>query len=62
MMAMTPKVDTTPNRADDAGSPRGLLCAYSPLWLSGPTPAYRGLCPTWSPDETTGEHERVSIS
>lgn len=24
-----------------------LLCAYSPTWLSGPTPGYRGLCPSW---------------
>ncbi len=27
-------------------SPRRLLCAYSPRWLSGPAPAYEGLCPS----------------
>ena len=47
--------------SNDSGSSGRLLCAYSPLWLSGPTPGYRGLCPTWSPDEPTGEHERVSL-
>ena len=53
-------VTTTPASASDS-SPRRLLCAYSPLWLSGPTPGYRGLCPTWS-DEPTGEHELVSLT
>jgi hypothetical protein len=32
-----------------------VLCAYSPRWLSGPTPRYRGLCPTWEGDEPTAE-------
>jgi hypothetical protein len=28
-----------------------VLCAYSPRWLSGPTPGYQGLCPTYQPDQ-----------
>ena len=28
-----------------------LVCAYSPRWLSGPTPAFEGLVATWSPTE-----------
>jgi len=32
-----------------------LVCAYSPRWLSGPTPAFEGLVATWSPtDEAEG--------
>ena len=62
MTFTTTTKDDASGGTDDHRSPRGLLCAYSPRWLSGPTPAYRGLCPTWSPDEATGEHERVSIS
>jgi len=38
---------TTPEKA-----PSRLLCAYSPTWLSGPTPGYQGLCPSWDPSET----------
>jgi len=26
-----------------------LVCAYSPRWLSGPTPSFEGLVATWSP-------------
>jgi hypothetical protein len=33
-------------------APSRLLCAYSPTWLSGPTPGYQGLCPSWDPSET----------
>jgi len=53
-------VTATPASTDSA-SPRRLLCAYSPLWLSGPTPGYRGLCPTWS-DEPTAELELVTVN
>jgi hypothetical protein len=28
-----------------------LVCAYSPRWLSGPTPAFEGLVATWSPTD-----------
>jgi hypothetical protein len=45
----------TTTRAKPVGS-RRVLCAYSPRWLSGPTPRYRGLCPTWEGDEPTGQH------
>jgi len=32
-----------------------LVCAYSPRWLSGPTPAFEGLVATWSAtDEPEG--------
>jgi hypothetical protein len=41
-------------------TPDHLPCAYSPRWLSGPTPAYRGLCPTWSGDEPTGEQRALT--
>lgn len=39
------------------------LCAYSPRWLSGPTPAYEGLVATWdaqaeADDAPAGLHER----
>jgi hypothetical protein len=37
-----------------------VLCAYSPRWLSGPTPGYRGLCPTWEGDQPTTEQPAVS--
>lgn len=41
-----------PNGADE---PRP-LCAYSPRWLSGPTPAYEGLVATWRrPFERPGD-------
>ena len=48
-------MDTTPtgssqSRTDEA--PSRLLCAYSPTWLSGPTPGYQGLCPSWDHSET----------
>lgn len=46
-----------------AGSDR-LLCAYSPRWLSGPVPGYRGLCATWSPDESdldADERDHASV-
>jgi hypothetical protein len=44
------------------GSESRVLCAYSPRWLSGPTPAYRGLCPTWSGDELTAEHPAITTN
>ncbi len=59
---MRTSTPSSTNAASDSDTPRRLLCAYSPLWLSGPTPGYKGLCPTWSPDEPTGEFERVTIS
>jgi len=31
-----------------------LVCAYSPRWLSGPTPAFEGLVATRSPSD--GDH------
>jgi hypothetical protein len=43
-----------PARPNDA--PAGhLVCAYSPRWLSGPTPAFEGLVATWSPSD--GHHD-----
>ncbi len=47
--ATRPAHDQAPNR---------LLCAYSPTWLSGPTPGYQGLCPTLGSEETTTEERR----
>jgi hypothetical protein len=34
-----------------------LVCAYSPRWLSGPTPGFEGLVATWSP---SGQHDRAA--
>lgn len=31
------------------------LCAYSPRWLSGPTPAYEGLVATVEPPDDDGD-------
>jgi hypothetical protein len=60
---------TPPDAANDAdvsahpatGQPRHLLCAYSPRWLSGPVPAWRGLCATWSTDDAD-HHDRTPIA
>ena len=41
---------TSPSTARSQ-APSRLLCAYSPTWLSGPTPGYQGLCPSWDPSE-----------
>jgi hypothetical protein len=48
--------DASPTSAPRPVGARRVLCAYSPRWLSGPTPRYRGLCPTWDGDEPTSEH------
>ena len=43
----------------DAARPARPLCAYSPRWLSGPTPAYEGLVASWRPrHEPADEVER----
>lgn len=48
--------------SSEASQPH-LLCAYSPRWLSGPTPGYEGLCPTWAEDDAdTAEHEAITVS
>jgi hypothetical protein len=49
--AAAPTTDT-----ERPAPPRKVLCAYSPRWLSGPTPGYRGLCATWEGDTPTTEH------
>jgi hypothetical protein len=57
-MHRAPTADAETVTADRPG-PDGhqrVLCAYSPRWLSGPSPRYRGLCPTWDGDEATAEH------
>lgn len=55
-------VPSTANGRSNEAHPAHLLCAYSPRWLSGPTPGYEGLCPTWeSDDPETAEHEAISI-
>jgi hypothetical protein len=58
---MTGSSGTTPS-TDRPASPRKVLCAYSPRWLSGPTPGYRGLCATWEGDAPTAEHEAARIN
>ena len=62
-------MNASPAAADAAAPPsaerptaRKVLCAYSPRWLSGPTPGYRGLCATWSGDEPTGEVEAARVN
>ena len=60
----TATTDTKP-APPEAAAPAGyhrVLCAYSPRWLSGPTPGYRGLCPTWDGDEPTAEQPAVPAS
>ena len=37
---------TSPSTAP-VQAPNRLLCAYSPTWLSGPTPGYQGVGPSW---------------
>ena len=37
--------------ARTAAPERHLVCAYSPRWLSGPTPSFEGLVATWSPSD-----------
>jgi hypothetical protein len=58
MVAMPKSPDDPPSR--EARSAREasteppashLVCAYSPRWLSGPTPAFEGLVATWSPSD-----------
>lgn len=39
-------IDATTSSTRPARTARP-LCAYSPRWLSGPTPAYEGLVATW---------------
>lgn len=48
-----------PTTQTSAKRPR-LLCAYSPRWLSGPTPGYKGLCPTWSADDSDASDRDAS--
>jgi hypothetical protein len=48
--------EATPSPTERPSRSGKVLCAYSPRWLSGPTPGYRGLCATWSGDEPTAEH------
>lgn len=39
-----------------------VLCAYSPRWLSGPTPGYQGLCASYRPAHRRGgEASAVSV-
>lgn len=60
-MNTTTAATATVDRQDEARDSR-VLCAYSPMWLSGPTPGYRGLCPTWEGDELTAEHAAVAAN
>jgi hypothetical protein len=45
----TPARSAAPRSTE--ASPGHLVCAYSPRWLSGPTPAFEGLVATWSPSD-----------
>jgi hypothetical protein len=51
--------DSDARPASTPPASRRVLCAYSPRWLSGPTPGYRGLCATWDGDEVTAEHNAL---
>ena len=57
-MHRAPTADADPLTTTRPGpdGPQRVLCAYSPRWLSGPAPRYRGLCATWYGDEPTAEH------
>jgi hypothetical protein len=50
----TPPSPQPRDREGHAESAAHLVCAYSPRWLSGPTPGFEGLVATWSPTE---DHE-----
>ena len=53
-MASAPEPPSTPapSKSPSTGAlANHLVCAYSPRWLSGPTPAFEGLVATWSPTE-----------
>jgi hypothetical protein len=54
-MAKATEPPSTPARATDPESRRApnahLACAYSPRWLSGPTPGFEGLVATGSPSD-----------
>ena len=50
---MAPATTTSTTRAAPPSRP---LCAYSPRWLSGPTPRYEGLVASVpTPDDDVGE-------
>ena len=42
---------TSPRSTTTRGGSGHLVCAYSPRWLSGPTPSFEGLVATWSPND-----------
>ncbi|HEX7443111.1 MAG TPA: hypothetical protein VF320_04445 [Acidimicrobiales bacterium] len=47
-----PPSTSAPATTRSSGAPaEHLVCAYSPRWLSGPTPAFEGLVATWSPHD-----------
>lgn len=52
-----PSTSTRSTATHPTEAPSGhLVCAYSPRWLSGPTPSFEGLVASWSPaDEHDGE-------
>lgn len=54
-MANAAEPPSTSARKTEAPASRApaahLACAYSPRWLSGPTPGFEGLVATWSPTD-----------
>jgi hypothetical protein len=60
MHTTTAETDASP--ATRPTGARRVLCAYSPRWLSGPSPRYRGLCATWDGDEPTAELPAAHIN
>jgi hypothetical protein len=50
--------NSTPSAPAPEQASNRLLCAYSPTWLSGPTPGYQGLCPSWDAPEADRASDR----
>ena len=48
----------TATRTAPEQAPSRLLCAYSPTWLSGPTPGYQGVCPSWDTERERSADDR----
>jgi hypothetical protein len=56
-----PSTPAPPQPSASTGAPANhLVCAYSPRWLSGPTPGFEGLVATWSPAD--GDHPTDGLS
>ncbi len=61
--AEPPSTPAQPKQSASTGAPvNHLVCAYSPRWLSGPTPGFDGRVATWSPADGHDPSDRLSPS